>query len=106
MSPVETMSAERLAEIEGRDMTIPKSYSLTESQIHRRDLLAEVKRLQAVEADLRKDAERLDWLANSNIDKKHIDNIVNGLRFRDKYYGTIRLAIDAAMRELGKGEVE
>lgn len=100
MSPVEPMSAEQLAEMQALDDALPDwpENCLPVAAVHRRHLLAEVKRLQAVEAELRKDAERLNWLQSLIDPSKQIDfggcfeQTIRGVRGE-----TIREALDAGM---------
>lgn len=45
----------------------------------------------------RTDAERVDWLSMSQLERDVISDIVNGFRFNGEYRGGLREAIDAAM---------
>lgn len=60
------LTEERLAEIAAELGAIP-SYNLMRQDRRALDLLAEVERLRSVEAELRKDAARLDWCADDRI---------------------------------------
>lgn len=55
-------------------------------------------RLAKIVISLRRDGERLDWLQNSTkILPSEVSDLVNGFRWKGKYRGSLREAIDASM---------